>query len=44
MTGNSYVILAYVVGLTLLWGYAAGLWYGLRRAARSNEVAPPRES
>ena len=26
MSGNAYVILAYAIGLALLWGYAAILW------------------
>lgn len=43
MSGNDYVILAYAVGLGLLWGYAATLWFGLRRAARYNDAATPRE-
>jgi hypothetical protein len=26
MTSNQYLILAYIAGLTLLWGYAIVLW------------------
>ena len=26
MSGSGYVILAYVLGLGLLWGYAVTLW------------------
>jgi hypothetical protein len=33
MNGPSYVILAYVIGLGLLWGYAAVLWVQSRAAA-----------
>ena len=31
MTGSSYVIVAYGIGLGLLWGYAALLWWEARR-------------
>jgi hypothetical protein len=31
MNGTTYSILAYVVGLALLWGYAVSLWMRLRR-------------
>ncbi|MGD0768788.1 MAG: hypothetical protein ABSB42_11440 [Tepidisphaeraceae bacterium] len=31
---NEYVIAAYVIGLLLLWGYAALLWLETRVAAR----------
>ena len=31
MTGQSYVIAGYVVGLGLLWGYALALWLATRR-------------
>ena len=31
MSGQGYVILGYVIGLGLLWGYAAALWLALRR-------------
>ena len=34
MSGIGYVILAYTVGLGVLWGYAATLW--LRSGARRN--------
>jgi hypothetical protein len=34
MNGNNYVILAYAIGLGLLWGYAAVLWLQSRRAAK----------
>ena len=36
MSGNGYVILAYAIGLGLLWGYAIVLaWSGRSRGARS---------
>jgi hypothetical protein len=30
MTGTHYLILAYIVGLALLWGYAIALWLTCR--------------
>ncbi len=33
MTANGYVILAYAIGLGLLWGYAAQLWLASRRTS-----------
>ena len=42
MTANAYVIIAYVAGLGLLFGYAAQLWLSLRAAptgAPSDEAA-----
>jgi hypothetical protein len=30
MSGNGYMIGAYAVGLTLLWGYAIALWRATR--------------
>jgi len=34
MNGQSFVILGYVIGLGLLWGYAATLWWESRRMAQ----------
>ncbi|WP_428938354.1 hypothetical protein [Fontivita pretiosa] len=34
MSGQNYVILAYAIGLGLLWGYAAKLWWETRSLAR----------
>jgi hypothetical protein len=31
VTGQAYVILGYVIGLGLLWGYALTLWLAARR-------------
>jgi hypothetical protein len=31
VTADGYVILAYTIGLGLLWGYAAQLWLASRR-------------
>jgi len=30
MTANTYVIAAYIIGLGLLWGYGACIWFALR--------------
>ena len=35
VNANNYVILAYVLGLGLLWGYAARLWLVMRSTRRS---------
>jgi hypothetical protein len=35
MNGTKYMIVAYVLGLGLLWGYALTLWIGSRRARRA---------
>ena len=33
MNDRQYLILAYVIGLGVLWGYALLVWAGMRRAA-----------
>lgn len=40
MNGTTYMIGAYVVGLTLLWGYGIALWVMSRSASqqRSRDV------
>jgi hypothetical protein len=35
MNGPQYTILAYVIGLTLLWGYAVSMWLEARRMSRN---------
>ena len=37
MNGTNYVIVAYVIGLGLLWGYALTLWLVNSRPARPAE-------
>jgi len=37
MTGTTFVILAYVIGLGLLLGYAATLWTATRKHNRGRE-------
>lgn len=32
MNGTNYAILAYIIGIGLLWGYGLSLWLRLRRA------------
>ena len=39
MNGNEYMIGAYAIGLTLLWGYAIALW----RAGNSSSPGTPGE-
>jgi hypothetical protein len=34
MNATGYAILAYVLGLGLMWGYACSIWMGHRAAAR----------
>lgn len=34
MNATDYAILAYVLGLGLMWGYAASIWIGHRAAIR----------
>lgn len=41
MNGPNYVILAYAIGLGLLWGYAARLWWQTRSLARRQRAANP---
>ena len=38
MSTNNYVILAYVIGLGLLWGYAVVLWLAGRSVARREQT------
>ncbi len=35
MSGANWVVVAYVVGLGLLWGYGLVVWAGLRKAGKS---------
>ena len=41
MTAGGYVILAYVVGLLLLWGYAARLLIAARKQQRGGSKSCP---
>ena len=38
MSATGYTILAYVIGLTLLWGYALKLWLDARRTDADGEI------
>jgi hypothetical protein len=35
MSGSEYAIVAYVIGLGLMWGYAATMWLSSRRLNRA---------
>ena len=39
MNGNNFVIVAYAIGLGLLWGYAALLWLETKSATRREKHA-----
>ncbi|MBX3373023.1 MAG: hypothetical protein KF817_04255 [Phycisphaeraceae bacterium] len=44
MTGQAYLLLAYIIGLSLLWGYAAALLLSLRAARQRPPGAVDGES
>ena len=37
MNGTNFAILAYVVGLGLIWGYAISLWLASRNLAKREQ-------
>jgi hypothetical protein len=44
MTGSQYTVIAYALGLTLLWGYALHLWFAARSCRRSGGPERPEGS
>jgi hypothetical protein len=41
MNGTTYAVLAYAIGLALLWGYAISMWIEARRTAKVSEGEKP---
>ena len=43
MTSTHYVVLAYVIAIAALWGYALNLWVQSRRLMKSQRSSRSRE-